>query len=153
MRLTSAGPGRCLGRNCSTRVRARLERAGVEAPSDLEAKVDGLLDSLIISGVAQFRLEPLLPTPTGPNLRVDESIRRMAKLAQAENNTYVVNEWHEMVSLSTDDRYALTLLDGTRDRDALTEELLSAARDNGQLTSESDLRAAVSEYVTRCRSA
>ena len=67
---------------------------------------------------------------------------------------YIFNLWHETVPLSPVDRHLLPLLDGTRDRDALVEELVSSpqgvigfARDGEQLSSEAELREAAAEYI------
>ena len=49
----------------------------------------------------------------------------MAEVARAEGDPHIFNLWHETVPLSPVDHHLLPLLDGTRDRDALVEELLS----------------------------
>jgi methyltransferase-like protein len=136
-------------------MRAQLRSAHVEASVDLETNVDALLEYLIVRGLARFRLDPLIPVPPSTPLRLDQPTRRMAEVALAESDPQIFNLWHEMESLSAADRNLLPLLDGTRDRTALVEELVSLARAdvitfelNGeQLSGELQLHAAVVDYV------
>ena len=86
------------------------------------------MELLIIRGAVQFRLDPVLPVPTGTPLRLDEPLRRTVEVARANNDAYIFNHWHETVPLLPVDRHLLPMLDGTRDRDALVEELLSIAK-------------------------
>ena len=88
-------------------------------------------------------------------MQLDEPTKRMAEVARAEDDPYIFNLWHEMEPISAADRNLLPLLDGTRDRGALMQELLSLARAdvirferNGEhLSSGAQLRAAVADYV------
>ena len=106
-------------------VRSELNSAGVGIGPDFESTVDQLLMSLVTGGVARFRLDPVTAVPAQTPLRLDETIRRAAELARAEGQTHIFNYWHETVWLSPPDLYALPLLDGTRDRDALITDILA----------------------------
>ena len=136
-------------------VHARLDAAHVEAAGDLEPRIDHLLELLILSGAARFRLDPVLPAPSRTPLRLSEAIRRMAELARVVGQTHIFNIWHETVWVSPGDLQLLPLLDGTRDRNALVEVLLSRARDGVvgfmrdgvQLSTEADLRASAEEHI------
>lgn len=107
-------------------VRERLESAGFTPSVDLADHVDNLLGVLIVQGHARYRLNPVLPdaVPAGA-LRLDEPIRRMAKLTRGDGGASIFNLWHEPLMPSAVDRRLLPLLDGTRDRDALLEALLA----------------------------
>ncbi|BBY15074.1 methyltransferase regulatory domain-containing protein [Mycolicibacterium litorale] len=136
-------------------VHAHLGRAGVAAPEDQEAKIDELLEALIIRGLARFRLDPVSPEPARTPLTIDEPIRRMAELARGRAGGYLVNRWHEGVALSVVDSYLLPLMDGTRDRDVLVEHLYAFVvedairfeRDGRRLSGADELRAAVAEWI------
>jgi PKMT, C-terminal winged helix domain len=136
-------------------VHARLRAAGIEAAADVDGEIDAFLEHLIVRGLARFRLDPVVPEPPSTPLRLDEPTRRMAEVALAEADPQIFNVWHERESLSAADRNLLPLLDGTRDRDALVEELLTLARgdvitferDGEQLSSRAELRTAVADYV------
>ena len=52
----------------------------------------------------------------------------MAELTRGDADPYTFNLWHEMLPLSPVDGYLLSLLDGSRDSDALLEALLAIAR-------------------------
>lgn len=153
--LNARWPWTLSRRELLDRVHARLDAADVEAAADLDAKIDHLLDLLVLSGSARFRLDPLLPPREGTPLRLDGAIRRMAEVALADDDPYIFNLWHETVRVAPVDQQLLPLLDGTRDRDALVEALLTLvrqgviwfARDGEQLSSEAELRAAVAEHV------
>lgn len=136
-------------------VQARLGADGVEAASNQEELIDGLLDILIMQGQARYRLDPVLPEPASTPLRLDESARRMAELTRGDADASTFNLWHETVLLSPVDSHLLPLLDGTRDRDALVEALLALAREdrirferNGErLSEDAELRDAVAEHI------
>jgi methyltransferase-like protein/2-polyprenyl-3-methyl-5-hydroxy-6-metoxy-1,4-benzoquinol methylase len=136
-------------------VHEQLGAAGVEPASDQEVKIDELLETLIIRGLANFRLEPMSAEEAGNPLRLDETTRRMADLVRTEQNPYIFNAWHEGVPLSAVDRQLVYLLDGTNDRDALIAETRSLLardvirfeRDGRQLTSDDELAAAAAEYI------
>ncbi len=136
-------------------VQARLSSAGIAPAANQEVAVDDLLEYLIVHGLARYRLDPVLPEPTSTPPRLDEPARRLAELVREEADPFIYNAWHESVSLSATDRHLLPLLDGTRDRDALIEVLLAAAkqglvqfeRDGLPLSAESDVRDAAAEHV------
>ena len=133
----------------------RLDSAGIKAAADQEVKVDDLLEILVLGGAARFRLDSLSPAPTRMPLRLDDAIRRMAELARNDGQEHIFNLWHETIWLTPVDLQLLPLLDGTRDRDGLIEELLSRtrdgvvgfARDGQQLSTEAELREAAAEYI------
>lgn len=132
----------------------RLAAAGV-ADTDYEGPINDLLDYLIVRGLTRVRLEPVHPDPSSGTLRLNESLRRMPDVTAAVGKPYVFNIWHETVPLSDADRYLIPMLDGTRDRDALVGALLPLIqqgaikfeRDGGAVTDESDIRAALAEFV------
>lgn len=134
-------------------VRSKLDSAGAVVPLDLESTVDKLLLQLVTGGVARFRLGPVLPAPTSTPLRLDESLRRTAELARDEGQSHFFNFWHETVWLSPADLQVLPLLDGTRDRDALIDEIVSLAEKDilrvagGGESQENHPRAVAAEYV------
>ena len=121
----------------------------------MESTVDELLEQLVLGGAARFRLDPLLPAPTKMPLRLDEAIRRMAEVARDEGQPHIFNLWHETVWVSPVELHILPLLDGTRNRIALVEEVFSAARqgsigfarDGKQLLTDAELREAAAEYI------
>jgi len=133
-------------------VRERLQTAGIAAAEDQTAKVDELLEVIVMRGMARYRLDPVLPELAHTPIRLDEPTRRMAALPNVD---YVANVWHEDVALSVVDKHLLPLLDGSRDDDDLKEELLFVAladvirfeRDGMHLTDDADIRAAVAEQV------
>jgi methyltransferase-like protein len=110
---------------------------------------------LIVQGVAQFRLDPVLPEPSSAQLTLDEPARRMAELSREQGEPSTFNLWHETVPLTPLDAKLLPLLDGSRDRDALVEALLTSVRtdqahaddDGGRVLDDDELRAAVAQYV------
>jgi methyltransferase-like protein len=65
------------------------------------------------------------------------------------------NLWHEMLPLSPVDGYLLSLLDGSRDRDALVEALLAIARrdlirferDGEPASGDANLRKTLAEHI------
>ncbi|WP_102141292.1 methyltransferase regulatory domain-containing protein [Mycobacterium hubeiense] len=110
-----------------TAAQSRLSAAGIGTPSDLDARLDDLLDLLIVRGQLRFRLEPVVPHPSATPTWLDETTRRLAELAREDPDPCVYNAWHEEVALSPLDRHLLPLLDGTRDRNDLVKELLNVA--------------------------
>ena len=125
-------------------------------PSDgLAEHIDGLMEVLILQGQARFRLDPVLPEPAEPPLRLDDTARRMAELTGMESDARTFNPWHETLILSPVDRHLLPLLDGTRDRDALVEALLAIdhgdpiriERDGEQVSGGAELRDALAEHI------
>ncbi|PXW34036.1 UNVERIFIED_CONTAM: methyltransferase-like protein [Williamsia faeni] len=136
-------------------VQARLGTAGVVAAVDQESKIDELLEALIIRGLARCRLEPVLPEPARSPLQLPEAMRRIAEGVRGDEDPYIFNVWHESVLLPPVDCHLLPLLDGTRDREALVQELLLLLRedvirfhrDGKHLTEEAELCYAAGEYV------
>ena len=134
---------------------SRLAAAGVEPSVDQNDRVDELLEALIMRGMASYRLEPVVAKPMGHPWRFDEPLRRIAELVQWAELPLVFNRWHEEVLLPPIDRHLLPLLDGTRDRDALADELMTLLRDDvirferdgSRLWGEVELRAAALEYI------
>ena len=124
--------------------RARLVRVGIEPTPDFEARIDRLLEYLIIQGQVRYRLAPLLPEPACTPVRLNETARRMAELTREDVDAFVFNHWHELLPLSPVDRHLLPLLDGRHDRQALIEALMDVVdrdliridRDDGQMLDE-----------------
>jgi SAM-dependent methyltransferase len=110
-------------------VKARLIAAGFNPSATIADTLDNLLAVLIGQGQARFRLDPVLPDPTPTPLRVDDAARRMAALT-ARDDASTFNAWHEPLVLSPVDRYLVPLLDGTRDRDALVDALVTIDAEN-----------------------
>ena len=134
---------------------ARLARVGLDAPPDLEAGIDDLLECLIIQGQARYRLDPVSPEPACTPVRLNEAARRMAELTREDADAFVFNHWHELLPLSPVDRYLLPLLDGHRDRHALIEALMDAVaegliridRDDGQVLDGEGIRDVLAQQV------
>ena len=110
-------------------VHARLVSAGFNPSATLPDHIDSLMGVLILQGQARCRLDPVLPDAAPTPLRLDETARRMAELTRRKVDASTFNLWHETHLLSPVDRHLLPLLDGTRDRDALVEALLTIARE------------------------
>ena len=137
-------------------VTARLHASGIDAAgANLPQLVDHVLDVLIFQGGARWRPDPVLPEPASAPLQLDEPIRRMVELTSAQGNAYTYNLWQELVGISALDAHLLPVLDGTRDGDALVEELMARNRANllrvelaGKILSdEAQLRQVFSEHV------
>ena len=111
-------------------VRARLARAGVYEPPDLDVRIDGLLEVLITRGMARYRLDPVSPRPVSTPLRLDEPVRRTAELTGDDGEPFAFSHWHESVPLSPLDGHLIPLLDGNHDRDALIEAMVDLVRQN-----------------------
>ena len=129
---------------------AQLNSAGIDVPVDMESTVDELLEQLVLGGVARFRLDTASRSPS-PMPRLDDEIRRTAEVACDEGQLHAFNLWHETVWLSVVDLHVLPLLGGTRDREALVDELLSFVRD-GLITFDAEaggaeLQVAAGNYV------
>jgi len=137
-------------------VAVRIASAGVDA-TELEKRIDDLLEYLIFRGQALYRLAPIVPEPERSTTmpRLFEPIRRMAELTRGAADATTFNRWHETVFLSPVDRYLVPLLDGTRDREALVEALVAVARedliffqrDGKRVSDEAELRDALGEHV------
>jgi methyltransferase-like protein/2-polyprenyl-3-methyl-5-hydroxy-6-metoxy-1,4-benzoquinol methylase len=124
-------------------VHARLVSAGFNPSATLPDHIDSLMGVLILQGQARCRLDPVLPDAAPTPLRLDETARRMAELTRRKVDASTFNLWHETHLLSPVDRHLLPLLDGTRDRDALVEALLTIAREE-PIDLEGD---ALTEYI------
>jgi SAM-dependent methyltransferase len=111
-------------------VRARLAEAGVDEQPDLDGRIDSLLELLIVRGEARIRLEAVSPAAAGSPIRLAPEVRRMAGLAGEDEESFVFNPWHEILALSSVDRYLVPLLDGHTDRQALLGELIDLFHDN-----------------------
>jgi methyltransferase-like protein len=135
--------------------KAQLEAAGVEAPADAGPPIDDLLDILIVRGQARLRLDPVVAEAASTPPRLDESVRRMADLTRGDADASTFNLWHETLMLSPLESHLLPLLDGTRDREALIDELTALARaqqirferDGEIATEEAQIRVAAAEQV------
>lgn len=111
-------------------VHARLTSAGFAPSPDLAGHVDDLMGVLIVQGQVRYRLDPVLPQAVSAGaLRLGEPLRRMAELTRSDKDASIFNLWHESLILSPVDRHLLPLLDGTRDRDALLQALLTIDRE------------------------
>ena len=110
-------------------VHARLVSAGLHPSASLPDHVDDLMGVLILQGQARWRLDPVLPDAAPTPLRLDETARRMAELTRNRSDAWTFNLWHETHLLSPVDRHLLPLLDGSRDRSALVEDLAEIARE------------------------
>lgn len=136
-------------------VYARLAASGLQPVIDQEEKIDELLEILIMRGMAHYRLDPVLPEQSRRTLQLDESVRRMAEFVQWDGEPYIFNIWHEDVLLSPLDRHVLPLLDGTRNRASLVEEVVALARedviwferDGVRLSSDAEFRAVAAEQI------
>jgi methyltransferase-like protein len=135
--------------------RARLDRVEIEAAPDIEARIDGLLECLIVQGQARYRLAPVSPEPACTPVRLNEVARRMAELTREDADAFVFNHWHELLPLSPVDRYLPPLLDGRRDRQDLIEALMDAVgqdliridQDDGQILDEEGIRDVLAQQV------
>jgi hypothetical protein len=135
--------------------RARLACVDIEPAPDIEARIDGLLECLIIQGQARYRLDPVLPELARWPVRLNEAARRMAELTREDTDAFVFNHWHELLPLSAVDRYLLPLLDGRRDRQALLEALMNVVdqgliridRDDGQTLDEEGIRDVLTQQI------
>ena len=153
--LTARWPWTTSRQELLSGVRARLAAGGVLPTANQDQRIDELLEALIMRGMARFRLEPVMPAPTGTPLKLEEPIRRMAELVRWDRNAQVFNRWHESVQLPPVDRHLLPLLDGTRDRDALADELVALLRkdvitferDGARIWGEVEWRKASLEYI------
>jgi methyltransferase-like protein/SAM-dependent methyltransferase len=136
-------------------VHARLESAGLRASADLAGHVDDLIGVLIVQGAAQLRLDPVLPEIATVPLRLADSVRRMVELTRATDDVSTFNPWHETVPLTPLDAHLLPLLDGTRDRDALVQALVTSVRADpvdsddveGRPLDDDELCVAVAQFV------
>jgi methyltransferase-like protein len=132
-----------------------MGRAENEAVPDIEARIDDLLECLIIQGHARYRLAPVCPEPACTPIRLNEAARRMAELTHEDVEAYVFNHWHELLPLSPVDRYLLPLLDGRRDRQALVDammdvvrqDLIRIDRDDGQALDEEGIRDVLTQQI------
>jgi methyltransferase-like protein/2-polyprenyl-3-methyl-5-hydroxy-6-metoxy-1,4-benzoquinol methylase len=134
-------------------VRARIVSAAVDS-TELEKRIDDLLEYLIFRGQVDYRLAQVAPE-AGASTVLPEPIRRMAQHTREAAEAATFNRWHETVFMNPLDRYLLPQLDGTRTRDALVETLLDVARegliwfqrDGKRVDDEATLRDVLAEHV------
>jgi methyltransferase-like protein len=110
--------------------RSRLVRSETNQLGDVEAAIDGLIEVLVMRGLARYRLDPVSPQPECTPVRVNEAARRMAELTRDDAEAFIFNHWHESLPLSPLDSHLLPLLDGSHDRDALVEVAVNLFRQN-----------------------
>ena len=135
--------------------RARLGRVGRAAAPDLEARIEVLLERLILQGQARYRIDPVSPEPACTPIRLSESARRMAELTREDVDAFVFNHWHELLPLAPVDRYLLPLLDGRRNSHALLEGLLNVVGqgliridlDDGGVPNEEGVRDVLAQWI------
>jgi SAM-dependent methyltransferase len=136
-------------------VKVRLGSAGIDGGGNLQERIDHLIEVLISQGQVRSRLDAVLPEPASTPLRLDEPFRRIAEFTNGDHEAVTFNLWHETVALSPLDGHLLPLLDGTRSRDALVEELLAIARanlirielDGRRVSDEAELRDVLAQYI------
>jgi len=112
-------------------------RAQTGMPRDTASeRIDQLLEFLIVNGQARYRADAVSSGPMTKTPRVNESLRCIAEFTlRNSDDAYTFNLWHETVGLGALDAHALVLSDGTRDSEALVQELLRLAHE-GQLQIE-----------------
>jgi SAM-dependent methyltransferase len=130
-------------------------RIGIPETSDVEDRIDALLECLIIQGHARYRLDPVSPEPVCIPVQLTEPARRMAELTRDDADSFVFNQWHELLPLSPVDRHLLPLLDGSCDRETLIDALIDVVgqgliridRDDGKVLSQADIRDVLAQQV------
>ncbi len=154
--LTARWPWTLSRRELFDDVSARLTAAGLRPGDQLADHLDDLMGVLIMQGAAQFRLDPVLPSPMPETPRLAAPVRRMAELtAAAGAGAKTFNDWHETVELTPLDGLLLPLLDGTHDRDGLVEALLTRLQedpehldpDGAPALDEASMRSALAAHV------
>jgi SAM-dependent methyltransferase len=153
--LTDRSPWTLSHRELMDAVNARLGAAGIDAGGDLQERIDHLIGALIFQGQVRCRVDAVLPEPASTPLRLDEPFRRIAEFMCGNREAFTFNLWHETVALSPLDGHLLPLLDGTRNRDALVEEMLAIVHanligielDGRRVTDEAELRDVLAQYV------
>ena len=151
--LTAAWPCTLAYADLLAGVRSGLHPALPEAQS--QALLDDLLEHLVIRGLVKYHLTPVQLAEFSAQPTVDPQVRHMARLSQHEADASTFNQWHETVPLSVVERWLLPELDGSRDRQALADLLLTHAAQGrvsflqqGQpVTGEAQLAAAALEHV------
>lgn len=151
--LTAAWPCTLAYADLLAGVRSGLHPALPEAQS--QALLDDLLEHLVIRGLVKYHLTPVQLAEFSAQPTVDPQVRHMARLSQHDADASTFNQWHETVPLSVVERWLLPELDGSRDRQALADLLLTHAAQGrvsflqqGQpVTGEAQLAAAALEHV------
>lgn len=136
-------------------VQMRLGAAGVDVGENLEGRVDHLIQVLIFQGLAKCRVDAVSPPTSSTPLLLHEPFRRIAESTRGDREPYTYNFWHETVDLTPLVAHLLALLDGTRDANALVDEMLTAARagtirielDGTPVSDEMVLRDVLTQYV------
>lgn len=135
--------------------RARLAAAGLEPAANLEEVIDSMLEILILRGHTRYRLDPMMSENASAPLLVEESVRRNTELTRGDVQAATFNVWHEPVPMTLVESHLLPLLDGTRDRAALEDELLVLVRkdvirferDGRLLLGADELRGVISDQL------
>lgn len=104
-------------------VRAGLQPASADDKS--QALLDDLLEHLVTRGLAKYHLTRVEIAQATETPCLDPQVRNMARLSQNDTDASTFNPWHESVPLSTVERWLLPELDGSRDRKALADLLLT----------------------------
>lgn len=120
--LNAAWPG-------TVAVERLVEGAQASGNQGGKDKLLSLLTELIVANAIQCRLDPVVlnpAVPERPSLR--PSLLRLARL-QGKAPVTLFNEWHQAVNPGVTVSFLLPLLDGTRDRAALTDALIAAVGD------------------------
>ncbi|MGY0557426.1 MULTISPECIES: methyltransferase regulatory domain-containing protein [unclassified Lysobacter] len=102
--------------------------ARVDEPREqVRIQLDGLLESLVISGLARYRLSPVaVGGTTGDKPCIGIHARKAAALHDVAGGTF--NAWHETVALDPVGQCLSPFLDGSHDRQALLKRLGDAVR-------------------------
>ncbi len=111
----------------ATRARvASSPRAGaIEEPPQLSSEIAGALTRLSAYGFVKLRGFAPKVTSTPSERPVARALARV----QAKDDTIATSVWHDPVPLSVLERAVVPLLDGTRDRAALSKETKASQRD------------------------
>ena len=152
-KLTAAWPCTVAYAELLAGVRADLQPALPGEQS--QTLLDDLLEHLVTRGLAKYHLTPVHVAGNSATPSVDAQVRNMARLSQHEADASTFNHWHETVPLTTVERWLLPELDGSRDRQALVDLLLthvaagrvSFFKDGQQIVDEAAVAACALEHV------
>ena len=122
------------------RTRARLETTGVTVAEAL------LADAMLRCALVRMLDLTTLPECCATMLSDRPTASALARF-EARTEPLVTSLFHIEVKLAEFDRYVLRLLDGTRDRDTVVNEVLRAAERGDIVLGESRPRSAVGEAV------
>lgn len=90
--------------------------------------VDEMLEKLVLRGMAQFRLAPVVAASSADDLMVDPLVQRQVA-ALAPEQDHVANAWHDTVGIGTLERLLMPMMAESVDRDALVARTADALRD------------------------